>query len=217
LARAASGGYPQNIFVALRGMQTILIFDWDDTMLPSTWVHNEGLRLDADVELSDWQRSQLSEVATAAAETLRLAKQLGTVVLVTNAEQGWIELSCQKFLPTLYPLLEDVKVLSARTSYETIAVTSPLDWKVRAFEREIHRIYGPFYGQKNVLSLGDSVHEREALIRATSAMLNCQWKSLKFVERPEIGQLCRQHSLVSHCFDRVVHHDENLDLCIRCA
>ena len=80
-------------------------------------VQTQGLRLDAGSELNDWQRSQLSEVATAAAETLRLAKQLGTVVLVTNAERGWIELSCQKFLPTLYPLLEDVKVLSARTTY----------------------------------------------------------------------------------------------------
>jgi hypothetical protein len=203
-------------------MQTILIFDWDDTMLPSTWVQKQGLRLDADTEVSDWQRSQLSEVATAATETLRLAKQLGTVVLVTNAEQGWIELSCQKFLPTLYPSLEDVRLLSARTTYEQLGLTSPLEWKLRAFESEIQRIYGPtilthLESRKNVLSLGDSVHEREALIRATAALPNCLWKSLKFVERPEIGQLCKQHSLVSNCFDRVVHHDGNLDLCLKCA
>jgi len=202
--------------------ETILIFDWDDTVLPSTWVQNQGLRLDAGSELSDGQRCQLSEVATAAAETLRLAKQLGTVVLVTNAERGWIELSCQKFLPTLYPSLENVKVLSARTTYESAGLSSPLDWKLRAFESEIHRIYGPVIpshleSRKNVLSLGDSVHEREALIRATADLPNCRWKSLKFVERPEIGQLCKQHSLVSHCFDRVVHHDGNLDLCLRCA
>lgn len=38
-----------------------------------------------------------------------MAKQLGTVVLITNAERGWIELSCQKFLPTLFPALESVK------------------------------------------------------------------------------------------------------------
>jgi hypothetical protein len=33
------------------------------------------------------------------------------VVLVTNAERGWIELSCQKFMPTLFPSLENVKAL----------------------------------------------------------------------------------------------------------
>ncbi|CAJ1449625.1 unnamed protein product, partial [Effrenium voratum] len=89
--------------------ETLFIFDWDDTVLPSSWVQGQGLRLDESSEVLAWHREQLSQVAAAAAETLRLAKQLGTVVLITNAERGWIELSCQKFLPTLFPVLESVK------------------------------------------------------------------------------------------------------------
>lgn len=72
-------------------------------------VQGQGLRLDESSEVLPCHRQQLHKVATAAAETLRLAKQLGTVVLITNAERGWIELSCQKFLPTLFPALESVK------------------------------------------------------------------------------------------------------------
>mmetsp|Transcript_128977 Transcript_128977/g.223797 ORF Transcript_128977/g.223797 Transcript_128977/m.223797 type:complete len:381 (-) Transcript_128977:218-1360(-) len=202
--------------------ETILIFDWDDTVLPSSWVAGQGLRLDDDSKLSGWHREQLSEVAQAAGETLRLAKQLGTVVLVTNAERGWIELSCQKFMPTLYPALESVKLLSARTTYESPELNSPLDWKLCAFESEITRVFGQdvisdLEMRKNVLSLGDSVHEREALLRATAPLPNCRSKSLKFVERPDISQICKQHSLITSCFDRIVHHDGNLDLCIRCA
>lgn len=202
--------------------ETILIFDWDDTVLPSSWVQGQGLRLDDESKLSCWQREQLSEVAQVAAETLRIAKQLGTVVLVTNAERGWIELSCQKFMPTLYPALESVKLLSARTTYESPELNSPLDWKLCAFESEITRVFGKDVIsepdlRKNVLSLGDSVHEREALLRATASLPNCRSKSLKFVERPDIGQICKQHSLITSCFDRIVHHDGNLDLCIRCA
>jgi len=202
--------------------ETVLIFDWDDTVLPSTWVQCQGLRLDEGSEVNAWQREQLLEVANVAIETLRLAKQHGTVVLVTNAERGWIELSCQKFMPTLFPSLENVKVVSARTSYESAETSSPLDWKLRAFEAEIRRCYGSTTlvdpdSRKNVLSLGDSVHEREALLRASSPLPNCRSKSLKFVERPDIAQICKQHSLVTSCFDRIVHHDGNLDLCIRCA
>jgi hypothetical protein len=167
--------------------------------------------------------SELGKVAAVAAETLRIAKQHGTVVLVTNAERGWIELSCQKFMPTLLPSLENVKAVSARTSYETPEVSSPLDWKLRAFESEIYRIYGLEAmnkcggGRKNVLSLGDSFHEREALLQVTASLPNCRSKSLKFCERPDIHQICKQHSLVTSCFDQIVHHDGNLDLCIRCA
>eukprot|EP00913_Durusdinium_trenchii_P031193 g29209.t1 len=135
--------------------ETLFIFDWDDTVLPSSWVQGQGLRLDDSSEVLPWHRQQLSKVAAAAAETLRLAKQLGTVVLITNAERGWIELSCQKFLPTLFPALESVKVLSARTTYESSCVASPLDWKVNAFAAEVARIYGNGDRRKNVLSLGD--------------------------------------------------------------
>lgn len=202
--------------------ETVLIFDWDDTVLPSTWVQGQGLRLDEGSEVSAWQREQLAEVANVAAETLRIAKQHGTVVIVTNAERGWIELSCQKFMPTLYPTLENIKVLSARTTYECPQRSAPLDWKLAAFGSEIHRIFGVDAlecpeRRKNVLSLGDSVHEREALLRATKDKPNCRSKSLKFVERPDIGQIVKQHSLVTSCFERIVHHDGHLDLCIRCT
>jgi len=184
-------------------------------------VQCQGLRLDSNSLLSEAQREELAEVARSAGETLLAAKQHGTVVLVTNAQRGWIELSCQKFLPSLVPVLENVKLLSARTAYESSDAPSPLEWKLRAFEAEIQRIYRP-KGEVdcerawNILSLGDSLHEREALLRATAQMPNCRSKSLKFCERPDVSQICKQHALVTSCFQQILHHDGNLDLCIRC-
>lgn len=201
--------------------ETLLIFDWDDTLLPSTWLHAQGLQIDAGSELTSSQREQLSELATIVAETLRLAKQLGTVVLVTNAEQGWVELSCQKFMPMLYPCLENVKILSARSTFETVDVPSPLDWKIRAFDSEIVRFFGldtllQSNKRKNLLSFGDSIYEREALIRVTSCLPNCRSKSLKFIEQPDVPEICKQHMLITKSFGQIVHHDGPLDLCLRC-
>lgn len=198
--------------------ETIMIFDWDDTILPSSWVQEQGLRLDADSKPSPEHQTQLSELAEAAAQTLKLSKKLGTVVLVTNAERGWIELSCLKFLPNLYPSLANVKILSARTEYETPEMSSPFDWKFRAFTSEIARVLNSDETRrKNILSVGDSSHEREALINATAMLPNCRTKSLKLAERPTIDQLCKQHALIDSCFRRIVHHDGNLDLCIKPA
>jgi len=198
--------------------ETVLIFDWDDTVFPSSWVQDQGLRLEGEFELSESQQKELGELARLAAETLSLAKRLGTLVLVTNAERGWIELSCQKFMPALCPSLENVKLLSARTQYESPVVNSPFEWKLRAFESEIERILSveqDCHRRKNVVSVGDSLHEREALIHATANLPNCRTKSLKFVERPGVEQLHKQHMLLARCFWRIVHHDGNLDLCIR--
>uniref|UniRef100_A0A7S2LDX1 Uncharacterized protein n=1 Tax=Zooxanthella nutricula TaxID=1333877 RepID=A0A7S2LDX1_9DINO len=96
---------------------------------------------------------------------------------------------------------------------------SPFEWKLCAFGNEIGRVLGKHgHGKRprrsNVLSLGDSAHEREAVLRTTAGLRDCRAKSLKFLERPSVDQLCRQHQLMARCMPEIVHHDGNLDICI---
>jgi hypothetical protein len=200
--------------------ETAFLFDWDDTILPSTWLESQHLRLDDACEVSAWQKAQLDKVAEIASETLRIAKRLGIVVLITNAERGWIELSCKKFLPMLCTCLENVKIVSARTTYEGPQNTTPFDWKLRAFEHELLRIFGTdtlrdAQKQKNLLSLGDGTHEREALWCVTKELPSCRSKSVMFLERPDISHIVQQHSLIKSRCERIIQHDGNLDLCIK--
>merc|ERR1712028_124102 len=99
----------------------------------------------------------------------------------------------------LLPTLEGLKLVSARTCYEGVDCVQPASWKIRAFDVELRRIFGTnadSESRKNVISLGDSVHEREALIHATSAMPNCRSKNMKSGARPSTGELVKTHSLV---------------------
>jgi len=195
---------------------TILIFDWDDTVMPSSWIGQQGLTLDDDSWPNMEQQAQLDKLAERAAHTLSVAKRYGQVIFVTNAEAGWLELSCQKFMPSLWPELEDVRLVSARSAYEPQGVASPFEWKYLAFESEIAGFYGACdaEGHKNVISFGDSPQEREALIRVTERMHDCRTKSLKLVERPGVDQLLKQHQFMADCMRSIVGHDGNLDLCI---
>lgn len=199
--------------------QTLLIFDWDDTILPSTWIQAQGLRLDNASVLSDEQREQLAVMAQCAIRTLRAAKRYGTVVLVTNAERGWIELSSRKFLPTLCPLLESVKILSARAAYEKPGVTLPSQWKSFAFRDEIAKFYEPLGPEwtKHIISFGDAMHERLAVFQATSGMANCCVKSFKFMEKPDLEQLLKEHGLIYWCLRHIASHDGTLDLQVQIA
>lgn len=197
--------------------QTLFVFDWDDTLLPSTWLARHGLKLDGSVSPSPAQQKQLRRLARSVSRTLRGAKRCGTVVLVTNAERGWIELSCTRFMPSLCPVLEDLNLISARSAYEPLGVTSPLEWKSKAFADAIGAFFQPLAADqlKNVISLGDSVHERMALMQVTKQMTNCYNKSLKFMERPDAQQLLKEHELISRCIPYVASHDGNLDLRIQ--
>jgi len=199
--------------------QSLLIFDWDDTILPSTWIQKQGLRLDDGSVVTEDQREQLSSMAILAIRTLRAAKRYGTVILVTNAERGWIELSCRKFMPSLCPLLESIKILSARAAHERPGVTLPSMWKSLAFKDEVESFYENLAPdrEKNVISFGDAMHERLAVFKVTGDMPNCNTKSFKFMEQPHLEQLRKEHELIYWCLPHIVSHEGTLDLQVQIA
>jgi len=115
---------------------TELIFDWDDTLLPSTWLVKQGLRLDFPEVIPANVRPILKRLENGIIALLTSAQQFGKVVIITNAETGWVELSAQRFIPGVVPYLQNIKVLSARSTFES-QYPEPFDWKVAAFRQEV--------------------------------------------------------------------------------
>jgi len=191
--------------------------DWDDTLLPSTWLQKQGLSLaETSRRPDESEREVLRGVAKKVTRILSGAKRIGHVVVVTNAEKGWVELSCCRFLPEVYPLLEGVKVLSARSTFEPTC-RLPVQWKKRAFRSEIDSFFKTWEGHatgRQVLSFGDSMAERTALIAATES-LDCWAKSVKFLERPSPEQLTKQLEMLNQLLVALTEHEGSLDLCLR--
>lgn len=195
-------------------MRTAIILDWDDTLLSSSWLAQNGLRLDGPDVVPAEAWAQLMLLQNSVIALIEKASQYGEIVIITNAETGWVELSAKKFLPGVLPFLSKFQVVSARSAYETAYPDSPSEWKVQAFEREISRCFAhcPSDMSKNVVSLGDSIHERAAVQKVCASMSKAITKSVKFVERPTVEQLKRQVDLVTTCFQDIVGHKGHLDL-----
>mmetsp|Transcript_45812 Transcript_45812/g.109085 ORF Transcript_45812/g.109085 Transcript_45812/m.109085 type:complete len:264 (+) Transcript_45812:98-889(+) len=194
---------------------TLTIFDWDDTLLPTHWIEAQGLTVDDSCVLSEEQMEKLVKFERQAMRTLETATRYGEVIVITNAEAGWVEVSSEKFMPALNALLKGVRVVSARSTYEPQGVTSASEWKFRAFLDEIRRFFeAGVTGQckANVISIGDSPHEREALIRATDCLPNSCIKALKFARHPGVDELLKQHQLVGGCFEEIAEAMQNLDI-----
>ena len=110
-------------------------------------------------------------------------------------------------------ILHKVKVISARSTYEPLYPDSPLDWKLQAFTSEIEgRVLAAEGRRHNVISFGDSVHERNAIHTVCKGKINTLTKSVKFVERPTSDQLKRQIELIHQSFDYIFNHPGDLDL-----
>lgn len=71
---------------------TVIVFDWDDTLLPTTAVVNEELTPD---------KSVLETHAEHVRETLRLAASLGRVAIVTLAARPWLQVSAKRYMPSV--------------------------------------------------------------------------------------------------------------------
>lgn len=193
--------------------ETVIIFDWDDTLLSSSYLSGKGYRLDSEKITCQETLAGLRELEQVVISVLQLACTYGTVHIVTNAETGWVQLSAQKFIPAVVPYLSMVTVLSARSTYETMFPEAPLKWKFYAFQERLSSVFSSeTKKEKNILSFGDSHVEREAVRAVTRGFPNTRTKSVKFAERPTLEQLRRQIDLVSNCFQYIHNHDGDLDL-----
>lgn len=95
---------------------------------------------------------------------LQKSKENGKVLIITNAAEGWVELSAQRFMPhTARVLRKDIEIISARTKFEHVFPGNYQEWKIQAFlecqdKMEIDAI-------TNLIALGDNLFEIHAAHR----------------------------------------------------
>jgi len=196
------------------GVRPIIFFDYDDTILNSTQIAELGLRLvgdhsDSPNHLDNDIRSQLSRLENSVCAMLTHAQTLGQVVIVTNGETGWVELSAHKFLPGLLPVIGTLQVISARSVYQSHNPACPITWKALAFNA-----IADMYPEANqIISIGDSLVERNAA-RLVARGRNIFCKTIKFCERPSLDQLLAQQQVVFMSLSEVVRTHDHLDLAL---
>lgn len=202
--------------------QTVIIFDWDDTLMASSWIDRMGLlQTEAFEHLSAEIQSQFRDLEGYVERCLTAAAKLGRVLIITNAEYGWVEYSARRFMPRLIPLVQNMAVVSARSSYEKFYPGAPLCWKAAAFAHEANQFFGSL-GERDdnvrreMISFGDSNEERTA-VKIAAGQLGAQSKSVKFVDLPTPEQLAKQVETVTGWLTWVVGHGSELDLMLKAS
>ena len=182
--------------------RTLLIFDWDDTLLPTTWLSTQALLEDLTIKSNTVTSIILADIAESVLTVLRQALMHGFVIIVTNSEAGWVEQSCRRFLPNCQALIDTIPIISARASYE-LYTASPLEWKKRAFRAECG-------SATNIVSIGDSEYERQAVI--TLSRPGCIVKSLKLDDKPSPGKIKAQLMMLHNILPRIVLYPMDMDI-----
>lgn len=117
----------------------VIIFDWDDTICPSSFVDQWKVENVKDLPL--YFQNLFHEVGKCAEKCLDAAAKHAEVIIITNSDDGWVRFSADRFVPNLLPCLDRYRIISARTRYERFYPNQPLCWKAAAFAHEVNEIY----------------------------------------------------------------------------
>ena len=188
---------------------SIIIFDWDDTLLPTSFLTPCGV-FNEEMSLPEMEAEKLLSIEQCVLKLLIEAVEKGNVYIITNAGKGWVEYSAKRFFPSIIHILEKIKIISARGQYEKIFPGNSRQWKIEAFLNLQKNLNMKLV--TNIVCIGDSLFEMEAGRILASRFTEAFIKTIKFREAPKLDELIQQLKLVSSQFGSIYSSIKNLTI-----
>ena len=161
-------------------MNNLIIYDWDDTLYPTSFILGKNPINQSELALLEDKNIRL----------LEKSRELGITIIITNAATQWIYNSSEQFMPTLYKYIKenDILIVSARGYATNKHIFDYEKWKDLTFYNTIRQLSTTNH-INNILSIGDAVYERNALIKY-GIFINKKnnyttyIKTIKYIDRP---------------------------------
>jgi hypothetical protein len=201
------------IISLIKENKTIIIFDWDDTLFPSTYLVKKGYIKNIYQVTSNFEElEKFKQLENKLYLMLEKSLSLGDVYIITNSDKGWVELSSNVFLPKIITLLSKIKIISAKSTYETFCQNNPFKWKFFTFDNLFSKIFLNNNINKNIISMGDSFVEDQAIKNVAYGRKNLHCKCIKFVDHPTFEELQYQVNYILNNIEWIYKLETNLDL-----
>jgi hypothetical protein len=165
---------------------TLVILDWDDTLLTSTFLdHHAPI---GDVQRTEIYKDQLEKLQNIVISFLECVNRIGKVIIITNSEEGWVKLSSEQYMPAVWKCINmlNIPIISARSAYEVLFPMEPYYWKFWAFMTYIQ----PHH--KTLVSFGDAISDHQVTWHVGKYLKNMVVKNIKCLQAPTIDELCDQ-------------------------
>ena len=188
---------------------SLIIFDWDDTLLPTSFLTPGGV-FNEDITLSESEQDKMLKIEQSVLTLLNETVEKGNVYIITNAGKGWVEYSARRFYPSIVDILSKVKIISARGEYEKLYPGNSRQWKIQAFLNLLN--YVDVKLVTNIICVGDSLFEMEAGRILASKFTEAFIKTIKFREAPKLDELIKQLKLVCVQFGAIYSSIKNLTI-----
>ena len=188
----------------------LFFFDWDDTLLCTSYLVPSGALNDMEVNKKD--KPIISSLDSLASKLLSKSLKLGYVFIVTNGAPGWVELSSTKFYPETAKVLKKCKIISARGLCEKKLPGDMRQWKAKAFRYALDTITIKRNIPTNIIFFGDSIIEMDSSYNVKECFSNAYLKTIKFKENPSHTELEKELKIIFTQLDSILTNFKNLSI-----
>jgi hypothetical protein len=193
-------------------INNLFFFDWDDTLLCTSYLQPTGALIDMEINKRD--KEVITNLDSIVSKLLIKTMNLGIVFIVTNGAPGWVELSSTKFYPKTAKLLQKIKVISARGLCEKKYPGDMRQWKNVAFKFALDSLDDINKNIiTNIICFGDSIIEMEASYNLKEYFPDAYLKTIKFKESPTHNELEKELKIISSQLDSIINnYNKNLSV-----
>jgi hypothetical protein len=201
-----------NPFKKEKIINNLFFFDWDDTLLCTSYLQPTGALIDMEINKRD--KDIISDLDSLVSKLLLKAMNIGIVFIVTNGAPGWVELSSTKFYPKTAKILQKIKLVSARGLCERKYPGDMRQWKRVAFKFALDTLHDINKNiVTNIICLGDSNIEMEASYYLKECFPNAYLKTIKFKESPTHIELQKELKIINIQLDSIINnYNKNLSV-----
>ena len=196
-----------NPTVKAKQHNSIIFFDWDDTLMCTSYLTPSGL-FSEDISIPEKDKEKIRNLDTLVKSILLKSIDKGIVYIITNAAPGWVEYSANRFYPSASKCLKSVNIISARGLYEKVYPGDTRLWKLKTFQEVMKDVDKDLI--TNLLCFGDSIIEIDAVHNLAEEFSHVYIKTVKFKENPTPNELHKQLVLIMAQFDKIYSNIKNV-------
>lgn len=198
--------------------KNLIIFDWDDTLFPTTWVMKNSISL---TQISPDYQDYFNSLDEIVAKTLNSVGK--NVIIVTNASASWV-IKCVRIMPSTKKVIKNIKIFSSREMFQKEYPFDNYVWKKLFFEYIVNKFYLYRNYKQNIVSIGDAEYEYFALINLyaqsiigngnsnSAENINKEIKTIKLIRYPTKEELIGQVNILCSVLPKIINRTGNIDL-----
>ena len=178
-------------------MKSLIIYDWDDTLFPTSWYLNN---LNMKLQLIDNSIYKL----------LYKSLQISNIIIVTNAHLNWIY-KIINYMPMTQQLIkQNIPIISTINNYSHIGLNNIDKLKTIVYNNDIIEFIN---NCNNIISIGDSECEYKALVSLGNKFYNKKkLKNIKLISKPTLNELLDEHQILLKEINNINNYNNHCDL-----